>query len=157
MFLYHVCLLPRTLQIITHHIFSWYYQFWAAVTSTDGTYIVKTCQAYPDAVALDASWKAALAFSIITFLLVLIMLIGKCCLMCNSPLTEVSTKCDAPMYLLIALCQGLTLLFLNSKVCKANPIVDFDGIVWQDTCSISVGAKCTVSIYGAFFVVSLFT
>ena len=77
--------------------------------------------------------------------------------MCNSPLTEVSTKCDAPMYLLIALCQGLTLLFLNSKVCKANPIVDFDGIVWQDTCSISVGAKCTVSIYGAFFVVSLST
>jgi len=121
------------------------YQFWATVITTDGSYIVKTCQEYPDTIELDGAWKAARAFTIITFVLVIILLIGKCCLMCNNPLAEVQTKLDTPMYLLIALSQGLMLLLLSSNVCKSNPLVEFGNIEWQETCSLDTGAKCTTS------------
>jgi hypothetical protein len=64
----------------------------------------------------------------------------------------------APLFLLTAIFQGLTLLFLDSTVCKANPLLhDLGGtIVWPDTCTISTGAKCYISatvfwIAAAFF------
>ena len=51
----------------------------------------------------------------------------------------------APLYLLTAVFQGLTLLFLNSKACTNNPLVQFGSLDWQETCSISAGAKCFIS------------
>jgi hypothetical protein len=51
-----------------------------------------------------------------------------------------------PLYLLIAICQGLTLLFLDSTACKANTLLDGLGsFIWPDTCAISTGAKCFIS------------
>lgn len=52
----------------------------------------------------------------------------------------------APLFLLTAIFQGLTLLFLDSAVCKANPLLnDVGGFIWPDTCAISTGAKCFIS------------
>lgn len=46
----------------------------------------------------------------------------------------------------MAIFQGLTLLFLDSVVCKANPLLnDVGGFIWPDTCAISTGAKCFIS------------
>jgi len=124
---------------------SWYYQFWAQVITTDGIYIVKTCQSYPDAITFDASWKSAIAFSIIAWVTILCVAVGKCIMLCNNNPETTSTKLDAPCYILLALSQGLVLLLLNSELCKNNPIVAFGEIEWQETCSMSTGAKCTIS------------
>jgi hypothetical protein len=46
----------------------------------------------------------------------------------------------------MAIFQGLTLLFLDSAACKANPLLDGLGsIIFQGTCTISTGAKCFIS------------
>ena len=53
-----------------------------------------------------------------------------------------------PLYLLMAIFQGLTLLFLDSAVCKAetNPLLSEGGsLSWPDTCAISSGAKYFIS------------
>ena len=48
----------------------------------------------------------------------------------------------------MAIFQGLTLLFLDSAVCKAetNPLLSEGGsLSWPDTCAISSGAKYFIS------------
>lgn len=125
---------------------SWYYQYWAQVITTDGVYIVKTCQSYPDAVEFDASWKAAIAFSIIAWVTILCVAVGKCIMLCNTSPETTFTKLDAPCYILLTLSQGLVLLLLNCKLCNNNPIVEFGEIEWQDTCSMSTGAKVRIKV-----------
>ena len=135
--------------------YSWLYQFWATVITTDGSYIVQTCQNYPDMLYLDGSWKAARAFSVIGFVLIIMLLIIKCCVICNSESDPVSAKLDAPLYLLLSLSQGLMLLLLSSKVCKSNPLVEFGNVEWQETCSMDTGAKCTISAMVFWFVAAV--
>jgi hypothetical protein len=49
-------------------------------------------------------------------------------------------------YLTLAICQGLTFLFLGSNICKANPLLqEIGGIDYPDTCAISTGAKYSIS------------
>ncbi|KAL7525435.1 hypothetical protein ACHAWF_001359 [Thalassiosira exigua] len=52
-----------------------------------------------------------------------------------------------PLYLLTSLCQGLTLLLLQSNVCKNNTLVQLgrSGIAFEDTCSIATGANLCIS------------
>jgi len=52
----------------------------------------------------------------------------------------------APFYLLTAICQGLTLLFLNSQMCKDNSLLsEGTSVVWPESCSLGTGANCIIS------------
>jgi hypothetical protein len=121
----------------------WYYESLAAISTTDGNYIVEYCQAYPDTVEIDASWKAARAFSVLVFIFACIIVGTLLYASCFPARAGHSLgRCMPPLYLLMAIFQGLTLLFLDSAACKANPLLDGLGsIIFQDTCTISTGAK----------------
>lgn len=131
---------------VTREFGIWYYQSWATIFSSDGTFIVKTCQSYPDSATLDASWKAARAFCVLAFIFAIIVIIIKTCIACSSdPDKGYSGTSVAPLYLLTAVFQGLSLLFLNSNACKNNDLASWSGIVWSNKCSIAAGAKCIIS------------
>ena len=125
----------------------WYYESLAAISTTDGNYIVEYCQAYPDTVEIDASWKAARAFSVLVFIFSCIIvgtLLYESCFPAGAG--HSLGRCMPPLYLLVAIFQGLTLLFLDSAACKANPLLDGLGsFIFQDACTISTGAKCFIS------------
>ncbi len=127
---------------------SWFYQYYATVISSDGNYLVKTCQGYPDSIELDASWKASRAFIILAFIFALMIIVIKTCVLCSTD-PDGARRGNGrvyPLYLVLALFQGLSLLFLDSKVCKNNPLVDWGtDVIWPDTCSLSTGANCIIS------------
>ena len=54
------------------------------------------------------------------------------------------------MYLLTSITQGLTLLLLSSNACNSNVLTGLGGpslsnVSFEDTCSISTGAKLVIS------------
>lgn len=132
----------------------WYYQFWSVVTSADGTFLFESCHGYPDYVELDATWKAARAFSVLTLIFGLVVFIVSLFSACapnpDKPLTR---GWMAPAYLLTAIFQGLMLLLLSSAACTNNVLVQnasaeyypMRGVTFPDTCSIATGAKLTIS------------
>ena len=125
----------------------WYYQSLAAITTTDGIYIGEYCQAYPDTIEIDGSWKAARAFSVLVFIFSCIIVGTILYASCFPAKAGYSLgRCMPPLYLLLAIFQGLTLLFLDSTACKANPLLNGLGsVIFQDTCTISTGAKSFIS------------
>lgn len=67
---------------------------------------------------------------------------------------------EAPLYLLVALCQGLTLLFLNSDACESNALARlFDdavrGVEFPETCALSTGGNLVVSSMVFFLLAGL--
>lgn len=138
-----------TSQPISREFGLWYYQYWATIFTTDGTYIVRTCHLYPDGLEFDASWKAARAFSILAFIFAFIIMFLKCAVSCATDPRQAASGSGPivpPLYLVTSIFQGLTLLFLNSKACKDNALVEWGtAVVFPDTCSISTGAKCIIS------------
>lgn len=130
----------------------WNYQSVSAVVSSDGTFMFKSCHSYPDYVQMDSSWKAAKAFTVLTFIASLVIII------CNSlaacwDFSEISAdlKKEAATYVIIGIFQGLTLLFLNSNICKNNVMVKeatdpaLSNLEFPDTCSMSTGAKLSIA------------
>ena len=80
-----------------------------------------------DSIDLDSSWKAARAFSILAFILACVILVVRLCVSCAPDHDAYASGIEsrvAPLYLLTAVLQGLTLLFLNSKACMNNPLVE---------------------------------
>ena len=73
---------------------------------------------------------------------------------CVSPLRKTS-KLEAPVFVIAALFQGLSLLLLNSALCNDNTLIaqlqqdaanlGNNGLEFSDTCSISTGANCTIA------------
>lgn len=57
----------------------WQYQYWSVVFTVDADYIVKSCHGYNEEdIVFDASWKAAKAFSIMTFIFATGILVAYC-------------------------------------------------------------------------------
>ena len=86
----------------------WYYTFISFLVSTGGTYAFESCNVYPETVTMDASWKAARAFSVIAFICGIIMLVAACVSLCCNPAKRgygSTYVWEAPGYLLTALCQ----------------------------------------------------
>lgn len=137
----------------------WYYQFWSMVTSVDGRFVFESCHGYPDYMDIDPAWKAARAFSVMAFILSMIVFIVAIISACS---TADSTRgWMAPMYMLTCLCQGLMLLLLSSNACKNNMLVkgidavNLSGIVFPETCSMAAGAKYIVSATVFWFVAGI--
>ena len=110
-----------TSEPITREFGLWYYQYWSAVFSGGATYIVKTCHSYPGGTEIDASWKAARAFDIMALIFAIILLIVICIDACAQDPTKYSrSKWRSPLFLITGVCQGFTLLYLNSNACKVR-------------------------------------
>lgn len=128
----------------------WFYQYWSLLISTSGAFVYESCNPYPDFTAIDASWKAARAFGIITFVFAIVMLIVACISACTCNRGYALTHVwEAPAYLLTAICQGLVLLLLNSNACKSDVLFMLGGpaiwdISFEKTCSIATGAKLVI-------------
>lgn len=130
----------------------WKYQYWNYIFTTSGNIIVESCHGYPDSVTIDGNWKAAQAFCIISLILGIIGLVisGIATFATHRPDSVLTHVWEAPLYLLIAICQGLTLLFLNSNACKGEILNELAGVAmtdynFPDTCSMASGAKLAIS------------
>jgi hypothetical protein len=129
----------------------WRLRTWTFAATVDAAYLIEGCGSYPDGIDIDPSWKAARAFSIMAFIFGLFVLIGSCVAGC-AIISDRGIKTYgvlAPGYLLTAIFQGLTLLLLNSNVCRDNGLVkeamDLTRVTFTDVCSIGQGAKLIIS------------
>lgn len=119
--------------------------------SSNGDFILESCHSYPDTVELDGAWKAARAFDIITFILAIFSVIVVCLETCTTnPRTATTHAWSAPLLLLTALCEGLTLLMFSSKACSSDILLELGdvplrNVSFGDTCSMSTAAKLTIS------------
>lgn len=137
----------------------WSYQFWSVVASTDGTFIFESCNGYPSSMVVDSAWKTARAFSVLTFIFALIVFITSVISACVTDSKLYTKAWLAPAYMLTCICQGLTLLVLESSLCNDNMLVKrmgivsspVSGIVFPDTCEISTGAQLCISATGKCF------
>lgn len=141
----------------------WYYAFYAWVMVPGGSglttsvYQFGTCNAYEEYTQIDPTWKAAQAFSIITFIFGIFTLVAVCVTSCvtncyqqeNGRLAT-TYGWQAPLCLFTALCQGLVLLFLASNACNSKVLMGLGGretwnATFPDTCSLSTGANLVIS------------
>ena len=140
----------------------WYYSFytWVMVPGGSGlttsVYQFGTCNAYEEYTQIDPTWKAAQAFSIITFILGIFTLVAVCVTSCVTNCHQqengfaATYGWQAPLCLFTALCQGLVLLFLASNACNSKVLVGLGGrdawnATFPDTCSLSTGANLVIS------------
>lgn len=129
-----------------------------------GSVIFETCERYPADVAIDGSWKAARAFSTLTLLIGGVFLFRNLITGCVEPLRRAS-KSEPSAFLLACIFQGLSLLLLNSALCKDNTLItrlqsDAESIgntnmAFPDTCTISTGANCTIAAVVFWFLAAL--
>ncbi|KAL7542090.1 hypothetical protein ACHAXR_011510, partial [Thalassiosira sp. AJA248-18] len=142
----------------------WSYQFWTIATSVGGSVIFETCHRYPADVTVDSNWKAARAFSTLALLFGGVYLFANLIAGCLAPVRRVS-RLEAPAFLCASLCQGLSLLLLNSAICNDNSLIkklQSDaaslgnmGMDFQDTCSIATGANCAIAAAVFWFLAGL--
>lgn len=138
---------------VSWHFGIWYYEFWSIVKSADGTFFLASCHGFPDYVELDATWKAARAFSVLTLISGLVVFIFSYFPCAPNPDKPLTRGWMAPAYFLTAIFQGLMLLLLSSAACTNNVLVQnapveywpMRDVAFPDTCSIATGAKLTIS------------
>jgi len=150
---------------ITMELGIWYYSYFSFLLNTSGAYVYESCNAYPNITAIDATWKAAYSFAIITFIFGVFALVASCVTLCstncgenmggspNSAFSLCSAKGTSFFYLFVAICQGLVLLFLSSNACNSEVLMGLggingpalNGVTFTEKCSMSTGAKLTIS------------
>ena len=143
---------------ITVHFGIWYRQSVEFYNYTDSTgggggyYKVSTCEGYDESIAIDPSWMAARAFSVLVLVLgglALLLALAKCCC-ANHVLVNIG-RLNGSVYLLVTLFQGLTLIALPSKLCQNNDYIrqrmgqDNGAYTFPQECNISEDAKCIIS------------
>lgn len=121
---------------------------------------MESCHQYPADMTIDASWKAARAFSILAFIFGIIVLIVSMIKSCAYDPDKYSAldKWMPPAYFLTGTFQALTLLVLSSDLCKDNSLMDeipMKEVLFPETCSIANGAKLIISAT-AFWVAASF-
>ena len=131
-----------------------------AVGSAGDMFVMEACHPYPDYIDLDSTWKAARVFSMLTLVFALFVVFLNMLQSCASDPEKTKTRwLEAPMLLLTALFQSLSLLLLSSSACNNNqmvnelsnvesPVRDID---FQDTCSLSTGSRVFISATVFYF------
>ena len=136
----------------------WSYQFWSIVTSPGSgtTAVYETCHRYPQNMYQDSNWKASRAFATLSIIVGGIALFTNLISACVSPLRKTS-RYECGVFIITAFFQGMSLLLLNSYLCNGEDNLLLqqmkDGLGnmgnndldFQETCSISTGAKCTIA------------
>ena len=106
---------------------------------------------------MDSKWKAARAFDAIVLIGGLIYIILGAISSCCGP-----TKVERPdnivgvCLLLLSLFSGLTLLVLDSSLCKDNVLLgEISRFTFNNQCELSTGANCIMSATVFWFVAAL--
>jgi hypothetical protein len=143
---------------ISLHFGIWSYQSWTVVSSLGGSVVFQGCWRYPEYIEFGEAMQWSRAASSIA----LIITLGFAFVDFLSVCTVTGRKIASPMvqgigYMAACIFMGLSLLILDSDVCKNNdlseqfqaifPNVDFD----QANCSLSTGAKCAISATVFYF------
>jgi hypothetical protein len=125
----------------------WLYQGWTYLADSGTVYYQQTCFRYPEDLNADAKWKTAQAFSIVTAVIGAVVMILNCCALLGSPNPSKGFSIFAVAYLFCCLSQGLTLLFLQSDACQANPIFEAEQVPADATseCNMAWGAKSSIA------------
>jgi len=141
-------------QPVTFKFGIWTGQFWSLATTTGGSYIFETCHRY-SGVEIDPSWRAARVFSLMALGFGGIFLFSNVISSYVSPLRNTS-RFEAYGFVLACIFQGLSLLLLNSALCKDNILIQQiqvdevavlgrAGVDFPDTCSLGRGANCAIA------------
>ena len=132
------------------------------------TYVYNHCESYESLknnfsfdYTVDKKWKVTKAFSIITPILGGIFLVI-CRLFACYWLSPSIWKLTGIVFLLCSLFQGLTLLVIQSDVCKDNPAINFInststalGRQYPSECAWDVGFKLSIAAVPLWFVAGL--
>lgn len=116
----------------------------------------EACSSYPDYYDqyMDARWTTSKAFTIIAAIAGAFAVFFGFWASCLSP-RENAWKIIGPIFVLICLFQGLTLLFLSSNACNGelmNKKIEEDyGITFDDSCSLSTGANMCIASTALYF------
>lgn len=117
--------------------------------------LVEGCSSYPDYQYYDSKWITSKAFSIIVAIVGTFALLFGMWSTCLSP-SENAWRIIGPIFILMCLFQGLTLLYLSSNACDGesmNQRIEEDiGITFDDNCSLSTGANMCISSTALWFV-----
>lgn len=135
----------------------WMFRWHQFSNELDGkTYMREGCVNYPKGHPLwdfDGKWKAARAFSCIATIVAGFMIFWSFC----APLLlfdGLFWRWAIIVYIFIAICEGLTLLFLWSNGCSENPLLQLhvpDPSIYPLECSWDTGTWCQilgVAFYG---------
>ncbi|KAL7427739.1 hypothetical protein ACHAXM_000980 [Skeletonema potamos] len=144
---------------LTRHFGLWWYGHYAFVTTGAQAWLYEGCFPYPDMVAMDSKWKAARAFDVIVLIGGLIYVFLGAVSAC-APSGKVERPHSIVGVCLLFLCffSGLTLLVLDSTLCKNNILLgELGRIVFNDQCELSTGANCFISATVFWFVAALCT
>ena len=135
------------------------------VGGDSGVYVLESCRGYGEAVELDDYWKAARAFSALTYIFALVTFISSIVSACR-PGYRLTKSWEPPVYLFTCLFSGMTFLFFKSNACLNNPIVAGINIAGEssraipnfdfpDTCVLGQGGKLLISSTVFWFVAAL--
>jgi len=116
----------------------------------DSIRVVDRCVALPGGVDYDAKWKTAKAFSIIGGVFGGLILFSAFL----SPLFSIGPawKSQSCVFIFVAICQGLTLLFLDSNACNDNFVTGLFPEAYPAQCSWYWGARASISSVVFWFV-----
>ena len=137
----------------------WYYQGYALVESpTQGTLLMQTCFRYPDGTVFDAKWKCAMAFSTMALIIGGVLAFWSLLAGCFYP-TKKMYCAAGTIYMVCGLFTGLSLLMLDSNACIGTSLKTelsaLTGFTYSSSCSMGVGAKCTIAATAMWFVAAL--
>lgn len=143
----------------TDHFGVWRYSQWAFFSNGQEAWIYEGCFPYSDSVVIDSKWMAARVFSaIVLFGGMLVFFLGaySACVGYNQQVGPPNTITGV-CYLLLSLFSGLTLLILDSNLCKNNVLLGelFNKILFNDQCELSTGANCFISATVFWFLAGL--
>ena len=146
---------------IVLHYGIWWYRGWAAVSTTEGNYILETCFAYDDDTVIDSKWKSARAFSTMALIIGGAASIWSLCAGCLHP-SKKMFQMTGVLYMVCCFFTGMILLMLESNACKKNEnVAAFENafrildVNFQDSCSMGAGAKTTISATVLWFVAAI--
>lgn len=145
----------------------WSHSWYAISSSLNGSIVFQACIGY-GSTAIDKSMMAARIFSLLALALGGTFFFANIISGCVTPNKRATsyTRSEGVAYLLTSLFQGLSLLLLNSTtVCTNNRLInqlqsEIDArehvrIEFDDTCTISTGARCCIAAIVFWFLAGL--
>lgn len=143
----------------TDHFGVWQFGQWAYLTNGQEAWVYEGCFVYPDSVVIDSKWMAARVFSAIVLFGGTLFFMYNAYSACVGYTDKMGTShaCLGVCQLLLSLFSGLTLLVLDSNLCKNNVLLGelLRKFLFNDQCELSTGANCFISATVFWFAAAL--
>jgi len=143
------------------HYGIWWYRGWAAVQTSEGTYLLETCYSYDEDTEIDPKWKTARAFNTMAIIIGCLASFWTMCAGCLKP-SKRMFQVTGVLYMAVCFFTGMSLLMLESNACKANENVEeFKdtfralNLTFGETCSIGPGSKSVIAATVLWFVAAI--